>query len=62
MLKRSLLVMGLVGALTTGAMADVVITYDSDIDRDPATPNVIETWKDLVAGEILPEDEDDKFQ
>ena len=27
-----------------------------------AAPTVLETWKDLVAREILPEDEDDKFQ
>ena len=27
-----------------------------------ATPTVLDTWKDLVAREILPEDEDDKFQ
>lgn len=27
-----------------------------------ATPTALDTWKDLVAREILPEDEDDKFQ
>lgn len=42
MLKRSIFVMGLVGALATGAVADVVITYTSDIDRDPSTPGVID--------------------
>ncbi len=35
MLKKSLLVLGLVGVLATGAMADVVLTYDSDIDVIP---------------------------
>ncbi len=50
MLKRSLLVLGLVGALATGAMADVMISYNSDIDRDPATPNVIDL--DVTMGDV----------
>ncbi len=47
MLKRFLLVLGLVGILATGAMADVLISYESDIDIDPTTPDII----DLMEGD-----------
>ncbi len=42
MLKRSLMILGLVGMISTAASADFLLTYESDVDVDPGNGDIID--------------------